>query len=45
MLDSVAGVSIQDCQFRDLGGDRLMLTNCEEVTLDGEPLDGNAQIS
>lgn len=45
MLDSVTGVSIQGCIFRDLGGDRLMMTNCEEVTLDGEPLDGNAQIS
>lgn len=45
MLDRVTGVSIEECTFRDLGGDRLMLTNCEEVTLDGEPLDGNAQIS
>ena len=44
MLISVSGVSIQDCQFRDLGGDRIMLTDCKEVVLDGEPLDGNAQI-
>lgn len=44
MLERVSGVNIYGCTFRDLGGDRIMLLDCEDVTMDGAALDGNAQI-
>lgn len=44
LLERVSGVNIQGCTFRDLGGDRIMLLDCEDVTMDGAALEGNAQI-
>ena len=39
MLDTT-GITIEKCTFRDLGGNNLMLSGCSDVTVDGEPING-----
>lgn len=39
MLD-VTGITLEKCTFRDLGGNNLILNGCSDVTVDGEPLNG-----
>ena len=39
MTDST-GITIEKCTFRDLGGNNLMLSGCSDVTVDGEPING-----
>lgn len=39
MLDTT-GITIEQCTFRDLGGNNLMLYGCSDVTVDGEPING-----
>ncbi len=39
MLDTT-GITIEKCTFRDLGGNNLMLYGCSDVTVDGEPING-----
>ena len=34
------GITIEKCTFRDLGGNNLILNGCSDVTVDGEPLNG-----
>ena len=34
------GITIEQCTFRDLGGNNLILNGCSDVTVDGEPLNG-----
>ena len=39
MMDTT-GITIEKCTFRDLGGNNLMLSGCSDVTVDGEPING-----
>ena len=39
MMDTT-GITIEKCTFRDLGGNNLMLYGCSDVTVDGEPING-----
>lgn len=39
MMDTT-GITIEKCTFRDLGGNNLILTGCSDVTVDGEPING-----
>ena len=41
----VSGVKIENCSFRDLGGDAINLQECRDVTVDGEAVSGNARLS
>ena len=44
-MGNVNGVKIENCTFRDLGGDALYFYECRNVTVDGEEVSGNARIS
>ena len=39
-MSDTTGITINDCTFRDLGGNNLMLSGCSDVTVDGEPING-----
>lgn len=39
-MSDTTGITINDCTFRDLGGNNLMLYGCSDVTVDGEPING-----
>ena len=41
MMDTT-GITIEKCTFRDLGGNNLMLYGCSDVTVDGEPINGQS---
>lgn len=43
MVD-VIGVTLENNQFRDLGGSKLGFTNCQQVTMDGQPISGDGNI-
>jgi len=44
-MGNVSGIRIDNCRFRDLGGDALYFYECRDVTVDGEPVSGNARLS
>ena len=39
-MSDTTGITIEKCTFRDLGGNNLMLYGCSDVTVDGEPING-----
>ena len=39
-MTDTTGITIEKCTFRDLGGNNLMLSGCSDVTVDGEPING-----
>ena len=39
-MSDTTGITIEKCTFRDLGGNNLMLSGCSDVTVDGEPING-----
>lgn len=38
-------IKIENCSFRDLGGDAMYFYECRDVTVDGEQVSGNARLS
>ncbi len=40
-MTDVIGVTLENNQFRDLGGSKLGFTNCRQVTLDGQTISGD----
>ena len=44
-MGNTSGIRIENCRFRDLGGDALYFYECRDVTVDGEPVSGNARLS
>lgn len=44
-MGNTSGIRIENCSFRDLGGDALYFYECRDVTVDGEPVSGNARLS
>jgi len=43
-MAEVTDVVIEDCSFRDLGGDSMAFFDCRNVTVDGDAVAGNARI-
>ena len=41
-MSDTTGITIEKCTFRDLGGNNLMLYGCSDVTVDGEPINGQS---
>ena len=44
-IGNSSGIKVENCSFRDLGGDALYFYECRDVTVDGEPVSGNARLS
>ena len=44
-MSEVMGVVIENCSFRDLGGDSMTFYDCKDVTIDGDMVAGNARIA
>ena len=44
-IGNSSGIKIENCSFRDLGGDALHFYDCKDVTVDGEPVNGNARLA
>ena len=44
-IGNSSGIQIENCSFRDLGGDALYFYDCKDVTVDGEPVNGNARLA
>ena len=44
-IGNSSGIKIENCSFRDLGGDALYFYECKDVTVDGEQVSGNARLS
>lgn len=43
-MADVIGVTLENNQFRDLGGSKLGFTNCQQVTQDGKEISGDGYI-
>ena len=41
-MSDTTGITIEKCTFRDLGGNNLMFYGCSDVTVDGEPINGQS---
>lgn len=44
-MGNVRGVKIENCRFRDLGGDSMAFYDCSDVTVDGKSVSGNTWIN
>lgn len=44
-IGNSSGIKIENCSFRDLGGDALYFYDCRDVSVDGELVSGNASLS
>lgn len=44
-MHEVSGIVIEECTFRDLGGDSMAFSACKDVTVDGQSVANNARIS
>lgn len=44
-IGNSSGIKIENCSFRDLGGDALYFYECRDVSVDGAQVSGNARIS
>ncbi len=44
-IGNSSGIKIENCSFRDLGGDALYFYACKDVTVDGETVNGNARLA
>ena len=44
-MGNTSGIQIENCSFRDLGGDALYFYECKDVIVDGEQVSGNARLS
>lgn len=44
-IGNSSGIKIENCSFRDLGGDALYFYECKDVTVDGEQVNGDARLS
>lgn len=43
-MTDVIGVTLENNQFRDLGGSKLGFTNCQQITMDGQTISGDGYI-
>lgn len=44
-IGNSSGIKIENCSFRDLGGDALHFYECRDITVDGEAVSGNSRLS
>ena len=44
-MGNTSGIKIENCSFRDLGGDALYFYECRDVVVDGKQVSGNARLS
>lgn len=44
-IGNSSGIKIENCSFRDLGGDALYFYECRDVQVDGQQVSGNARLN
>ncbi len=44
-MGNTSGIKIENCSFRDLGGDALYFYECKDVIVDGQQVSGNSRLS
>ena len=44
-MGNTSGIKIENCSFRDLGGDALYFYECRDVLVDGQQVSGNSRLS
>ena len=44
-MGNCSGIKVENCAFRDLGGDALYFYECRDVVVDDQQVSGNSRLS